>query len=73
MKLIGTGLYQILERRQSTGTLDEIRNDDGSIHCVFLCCDLPYQYMNEYFTKLDESNFHPVTNNVRIGECHYAP
>ena len=67
MALTPTGLYQFLEKRTSAGTLDEIRNDDGSIHCVFLCCDLPYQYMSEYFTELDENNFHPVRNNVRNG------
>lgn len=64
MELIYTGLYQFLEKRKSAGTLNELRNEDGSIHCVFLCCDLPYQYMSEYFNKLDESNFQPVTNQV---------
>lgn len=64
MKLIYIGLYQFLEKRKSAGTLNELRNEDGSIHCVFLCCDLPYQYMSEYFNKLDESNFPPVTNQV---------
>ena len=66
--LICTGLYQFLEKRRDAGTLDEVRNDDGSIHCVFLCCDLPYQYIGDYFSKVDESNFHPVRNNVRIGD-----
>ena len=54
----------MLEKRKSAGTLEELRNDDGSIHCVFLCCDLPYQYMSEYFTKLGESSFPPVKNKV---------
>ena len=68
MELTCTGLYQLLEKGKVAGTLDEIRNDDGSIHCVFLCCDLPYQYMSEYFTILDGNNFHPVRNNVRNGD-----
>lgn len=68
MVLTPTGLYQFLEKRKSAGTLDEIRNDDGSIQCVFLCCDLPYQYMSEYFTKLEENDFRPVRNKVRDGD-----
>lgn len=63
--LIRAGLYQLLERYKSAGTLDEMRNDDGLIHCAFLCCDLPYQYVSEYFTKVDGNNFHPIRNQVR--------
>ena len=68
MILTLTGLHQFLEKRKSAGTLDEIRNDVGSIQCVFLCCDVPYQYMSEYFTKLEKNNFRPVTNKVRNGD-----
>ncbi|KAF2092061.1 tryptophan synthase beta subunit-like PLP-dependent enzyme [Saccharata proteae CBS 121410] len=56
------GLYQFINGKLSTGSLDEIKGADGEIHCTFLCCDLPYQYMDEYFQKLDESHFHPITN-----------
>lgn len=54
----------MLERRKTNGTLDALRNTDGSIHCVFICCDLPYQYIDEYFTKLDEASFPPLHNPV---------
>ncbi|KKY19742.1 putative cysteine synthase [Phaeomoniella chlamydospora] len=57
------GLYQYIEKELALGTLDGLKNDDGEIHCVFLCCDLPYQYIDEYFTKLDEKNFHPIKNH----------
>ncbi|KAK7554596.1 putative cysteine synthase B [Phyllosticta citricarpa] len=60
------GLYQFLEKRKQEGTLKDIANEDGEIHCVFLCCDLPYQYVGEYFEKLDSSHFHPIVD-ARLG------
>jgi rhodanese-related sulfurtransferase len=57
-----TGLYNFLERRKSEGTLKEISNSEGETHCVFLCCDLPYQYINEYFDKLGQGAFPPIRN-----------
>lgn len=65
-ELTHVGLHQLLEKRTSAGSLDQLRNDDGSIHCVFLCCDLPYQYLGEYFDKLDAERFHPITNKARV-------
>jgi hypothetical protein len=46
------------------GTLQQLAHSDGSIHCVFISCDLPYQYMEDYFKKLGESHFHDITNKV---------
>lgn len=63
-KLTAAGLCQMLERRKASGTLDALRNSDGSIHCVFICCDLPYQYIDEYFSKLDDGSFPPFHNSV---------
>lgn len=63
-RLTRPGLYQMLERRKASGALDALRNSDGSIHRVFICCDLPYQYIDEYFTKLDEDSFPPLHNSV---------
>lgn len=63
-KLTAAGLCQMLERRKASGTLDTLRNSDGFIHCVFICCDLPYQYIDEYFSKLDEVSFPPLHNSV---------
>ncbi|KAK8197429.1 putative cysteine synthase B [Phyllosticta capitalensis] len=60
------GLYQFLEKRKQEGTLKDLANEDGEIHCVFLCCDLPYQYVGEYFEKLDSSHFHPIVD-ARLG------
>ncbi|TGZ80668.1 cysteine synthase B [Ascodesmis nigricans] len=56
------GLFQFLEKRKQSNTLQDLAGEDGEIHCVFICCDLPYQYLNEYFTILGESAFHPIEN-----------
>lgn len=60
------GLFSFIESRKAAGTLSELAGDDGEIHCVFLCCDLPYQYIGEYFDKLGETYFPNITNEVRI-------
>lgn len=60
------GLYQMLSKRKQDGTLKELAGADGQVHCVFLCCDLPYQYVNEYFDKLDAKHFPKMTNEVRF-------
>lgn len=59
------GLFQFLEKRKAAGTLKDLAGEDGEIHCVFLCCDLPYQYVQEYFDKLGEKYFRPIINEVR--------
>lgn len=58
------GLFQMLEKRKTTGTLPELAGPDRIIHCVFLCCDLPYQYIGEYFQKLGPEQFPPIQNEV---------
>ncbi|KAI1099340.1 tryptophan synthase beta subunit-like PLP-dependent enzyme [Jackrogersella minutella] len=56
------GLFQFIERQKAAGTLSNLAGEDGEIHCVFLCCDLPYQYINEYFDKLGSEHFPSITN-----------
>ncbi|USW57173.1 Putative Rhodanese-like domain, pyridoxal-phosphate dependent enzyme [Septoria linicola] len=56
------GLFNLLEKRKVDGTISELRAEDGLVHSVFLCCDLPYQYMQEYFDKLGPQSFPPITN-----------
>jgi cysteine synthase A len=58
------GLFQMLGKRKEAGTLSELAGPDGLTHCVFLCCDLPYQYIEEYFQRLGEERFHPIRNEV---------
>ncbi|KAJ7724065.1 tryptophan synthase beta subunit-like PLP-dependent enzyme [Mycena maculata] len=56
------GLFNFLAKRKESGTLDELRNANGEIPCVFICCDQPFQYIGDYFKKLSPSHFCPVTN-----------
>ncbi|KAJ5659246.1 hypothetical protein N7507_005697 [Penicillium longicatenatum] len=56
------GLFQMLEKRKAAGTLADLAGPDGMTHCVFLCCDLPYQYIEEYFQKLGSAQFPPIHN-----------
>ncbi|KAL4726885.1 hypothetical protein ACLX1H_005777 [Fusarium chlamydosporum] len=57
-----TGLFQFVEKRKAEGSLSDLAGPDGDINCVFLCCDLPYQYINEYFDKLGQSYFPSIKN-----------
>lgn len=65
------GLYNFLQKHRYDGTLDTLRGDDGNVHCVFMACDLPYQYLNEYFDKLGEDVFHPLINKNLLGVDTY--
>ncbi|KAF9465572.1 tryptophan synthase beta subunit-like PLP-dependent enzyme [Collybia nuda] len=56
------GLLNFLKKQKDLGALDTLRNESGEIPCVFICCDQPFQYIAEYFTKLGPSYFVPVTN-----------
>lgn len=59
------GLHNYLKRRKSAGTLSELAGSNGLVNCVFICCDLPYQYIDEYFDKAGSELFHPIRNQVR--------
>ncbi|TVY71544.1 Cysteine synthase [Lachnellula suecica] len=56
------GLYDFLAEKKKQGSLDDLRGEDGLIHSVFICCDLPYQYLDDYFTKLGPEYFHELKN-----------
>ncbi|KAJ5854291.1 hypothetical protein N7534_006834 [Penicillium rubens] len=58
------GLLQMLEKRKAADTLSELRGEGGFIHCVFLCCDLPYQHIDEYIQKVGDK-FSPIKNEQR--------
>jgi cysteine synthase A len=63
--LICTGLLTYLSRRKAAGTLNEIAGQYGLTQCAFICCDLPYQYVDDYFDKLGDTSFFPIRNEVR--------
>lgn len=68
LKAIGirSALLRFLKKRISSESLHELQGPDGLAHCVFLCCDLPYQYLDEYFDKLGSEHFPKIENEVRI-------
>ncbi|CBQ73140.1 conserved hypothetical protein [Sporisorium reilianum SRZ2] len=67
------GLFQVLERRKKQGTLSQLRqqNDGQPVQAVFLCCDLPFQYVDEYFDKCDAQLFPPIVNEHLFGVDQY--
>ncbi|EXV04475.1 pyridoxal-phosphate dependent enzyme [Metarhizium robertsii] len=56
------GLFQRLEKKKQDGSLSQLAGSDGEINCVFICSDLPYQYLNEYFQNLGPEKFSPLKN-----------
>ncbi|KAF9014726.1 tryptophan synthase beta subunit-like PLP-dependent enzyme, partial [Hymenopellis radicata] len=59
------GLIKYLEREKAEKRLDSLRNEDGEIPCIFICCDQPFQYINDYMAKLGPSYF-PEVNNAEL-------
>ena len=57
-------LYNFLHTHRDRGSLLSLAGPDGTVSCVFMCCDLPYQYLDDYFVKLGEENFCPIMNKV---------
>lgn len=58
------GLFQRIEKMKQEGTLSKLSGPNGEINCVFMCSDLPYQYLNEYFDQLGPEKFRPLRNEV---------
>jgi cysteine synthase len=56
------GLLNYLENRVKNNTLDELRDKDEDISCVFICPDGPVPYLDEYFKYLDPSDFPEILN-----------
>ncbi|KAG8695032.1 hypothetical protein FRC08_008110 [Ceratobasidium sp. 394] len=56
------GLLKYLQKQKAIGGLDKLRDNHGDISCAFIVCDLPYQYIGEYVSKLGESAFPPIQN-----------
>ncbi|KAH8731929.1 tryptophan synthase beta subunit-like PLP-dependent enzyme [Phaeosphaeriaceae sp. PMI808] len=56
------GLLNYIGKRKAAGDLFELAGSDGLVQCAFICCDLPYQYIDEYFDKVSSEEFHPIKN-----------
>ncbi|KAI9150232.1 Cysteine synthase K/M:Cysteine synthase B [Paramyrothecium foliicola] len=61
------GLLDYIGDVKATGKLSDLADPQtGEISCVFTCSDLPYQYLDGYFTKLGEDEFPPIHNEFII-------
>jgi cysteine synthase len=58
------GLFKYFGKQKEARFLQRLAGQDGKINCVFMCADLPYQYLDEYFSKLGEDFFKPIVNEV---------
>lgn len=59
------GLLAYLRKVIDAGKLEEIADPaTGEVSCVFTCSDLPYQYLDGYFQKLEEERFPAIHNKV---------
>ena len=59
------GLFNYLNKIKSENRLDNLKNKDGEIICVFIACDSPFPYLNEYFEYLDDNLF-PIIENAEL-------
>jgi len=50
-------LQRFLEEKKKDSSLDRLRNADGEVMAVFICCDTPFPYLDKYSTHLDASDF----------------
>lgn len=55
------GILNQLKIYEEQNLISELTNDN-EINIVFICCDAPYPYLNDYFKYLPES-FFPVVKN----------
>lgn len=69
------GLHAFLADKQAAGRLQDLADPVTSeVACAFLCCDLPYQYLDTYFQKADPQVFNPNWNHnflhIDQGPCN---
>lgn len=57
------GLLNYLSRAKMENKLNNLKNEDGEIVCVFIACDSPLPYLNEYFEYLEDDQFPKVENH----------
>ena len=56
------GLVKHLTSLKERRGLSKLKNKKGKINAVFICCDSPFPYINEYFEHLGENNFPRIKN-----------
>ncbi|KAK0701388.1 tryptophan synthase beta subunit-like PLP-dependent enzyme [Apiosordaria backusii] len=68
----GEALYGLLEwlgqeKERGNGGWEGLKKDgNGEVNAVFLCADLPYQYMELYYQKLGEGEFPEIRNQCLL-------
>ncbi len=55
-------LKRFLEEKKQENTLDSFKNKKWEINIVFICCDSPFPYIDEYFSYLDKTDFPTIEN-----------
>ena len=61
------GLLAYLKKQQAAGRLGDLADPEtGETSCVFICADLPYQYIDLYHAKLPQDEFPKIYNEVRF-------
>lgn len=68
------GLLSYLKKMKAAGRLNElVHPTSGEISCVFVCADLPYQYMDLYYSKLNMDEFPNIRNEnlLRVDQDPY--
>ncbi|KAK2751175.1 hypothetical protein FQN57_000252 [Myotisia sp. PD_48] len=61
------GLIDYLQKAKDSNKLHELADSKtGEISCVFICCDLPYPYLDNYFQKLGEDKFPAIHNKILL-------
>jgi len=56
------GAINFLTAMKEQSRLDEFRNEDGEVLCVFPCPDGPLPYLDEYAKYVDRSHFPKIQN-----------
>ncbi|KAJ5138902.1 uncharacterized protein N7515_003750 [Penicillium bovifimosum] len=67
-----TALLRFLKEKLSSQSLQSLQGPDGLTHCVFLACDLPYQYLDEYFDRLGTEHFPAIENEFLLDVDTYS-
>lgn len=56
------GVFDFIKQAKENKTLQRYKNKQGEIVVVFLCCDTPFPYVEEYFEHVDVTHFPEVVN-----------
>ena len=57
-----SGLLNHLNFLKKSKQLSKLKNKKGKINAVFICCDSPFPYVEEYFKYLEKEDFPKIKN-----------